>query len=55
MECFEDVVLVDESEAIVAEFFFAGSRLIIAEALIHNLAFYFAHVALSDFHERNRV
>ena len=55
LECFEYVVLVDESKAVVAEFLFAGSRLVVAEALVDDLAFYFAHVALPDLHERNRV
>lgn len=48
-----DVVLEDEKEAVEAKLLFAGSGLVVAVALVHQLVFDFAHVASSDLHEGN--
>lgn len=53
LQSIKNIILVDESEAVKAEFLFAGSCLVRPIALVHKFSFKFAHVACSNFDERN--
>lgn len=53
LQVLDNVLLVDQDEAVEAELLLARSRLVVSIALIPDLASGLAHVAVADFHKRD--